>query len=163
MPGSLGGRGTQGRKDKRSKAPERKPPKESREKSVGQVCGEEEEGVGALKWGRGGVLHPVMEALGCLLGTAARSELYCRTIEEPGDGGAVDRGDWQQTSASSLGQLGEAASFPGAHSVTEAGLSTQSPALSQKGLMLISADHDSKFRKWSDTPCQSRSSKLTLV
>lgn len=87
---SVVGRGTQGRKDKRSKAPERKPPKESREKSVGQVCGEEEEGVGALKWGRGGVLHPAMEALGCLLGTARRSELYCRTMEEPGDGGVVD-------------------------------------------------------------------------
>lgn len=47
--GSVGGRGTQGRKDKRSKAPERKPPKESREKPVGQVCREDREGVGALK------------------------------------------------------------------------------------------------------------------
>ena len=36
---SVVGRGTQGRKDKRSKAPERKPPKESREKSVGTVKG----------------------------------------------------------------------------------------------------------------------------
>lgn len=107
-------------------------------------------------------MHPAVEALGCLLGMVARSELYCRTVEEPGDGGAVDRGDWQQMSASS-GQLGEAGSFPGARSVTEARLSTQRPALSQKGLMLISADHDSKFRKQSDTPCQSRSSKPTLV
>ena len=56
--GSVGGRGTQGRKDKRSKAPERKPPKESREKPVGQVCREDREGVGALKEGSGGVLAP---------------------------------------------------------------------------------------------------------
>lgn len=73
-----------------------------------------------------------VEALGCLLGMVARSELSCGTVEEPGDGGAVDRGDWQQMSASS-GQLGEAGSFPGARSVTEAGLSTQHPALSQRG------------------------------
>lgn len=45
VPGFAGGRNTQGRKDKRSKAPERKSPKESMEKSVGQVCREEGEGV----------------------------------------------------------------------------------------------------------------------
>lgn len=104
--------------------------------------------------------HGKVRASGACLGiVVARSELCCRKMDEPGDGGAVGGRDL----ASSSVQPREAGSFPCARSVMVAGVSTGHPAhlwgrLSEELMLFFAACIILSSRKMSGTPCQSRSS-----